>query len=108
MMEGQVKADELSLDQLGLTEGEAVRWRRREGARWEQGTVIRRETDGSVAVHDRNGAWRSIPVERLEARVVTKRGAKRWSAVENLPPIVRDPTPEPDEDPAPDPELKLW
>jgi hypothetical protein len=71
-------SDVPSSEQLALVAGEPVRWRRQPGARWHQGTVIGREADGSVGVRDGNGAWRSIPVERLEAQIVTKRGAKRW------------------------------
>lgn len=69
---------EPTLEQLGLAAGEPVRWRRPAGGRWNQGTVIQREADGSVAVRDANGAWRSLAVERLEAQIVTPRGAKRW------------------------------
>lgn len=70
-----------ALEHLGLSPGEPIRWRRQAGAHWNHGTVIRRETDGSVAVRDRDGAWRSIPVERLEARGVTRRGTRRWQPV---------------------------
>lgn len=70
-----------TLDDLHLEAGEPVRWRRQAGARWNEGTVIQREADGSVAVRDGNGAWRSLPADRLEVRTVTKRGARRWLAV---------------------------
>lgn len=71
----------LALDVLGLEPGERVRWRRQEGSHWQYGSVIRREKDGSVAVRDGDGAWRSIPLERLEAQGLTRRGTKRWQPV---------------------------
>lgn len=72
----------LSLDALGLAPGERVRWRRQEGSHWQYGAVIRRERDGSVAVRDSDGAWRSIPVARLEAQGLTRRGTRRWQSVD--------------------------
>lgn len=71
-------ADERSLDPLGLKVGEPVRWRRRDGGHWRDGVVIGREADGSIAVRDAQGAWRSITVDRLEAQVQGRRGAVRW------------------------------
>jgi hypothetical protein len=67
-----------SLESLGLRAGEPVRWQRRAGGNWHNGVVIRRENDGSVAVRDAQGAWRSITVDRLEARSRGRRGALRW------------------------------
>jgi hypothetical protein len=78
-----VDAGDTSLDTLGLRPGEPVRWRRRDGAHWHEGTVIRREPDGSVAVRDADGAWRSIRVDRLEARTRTRRGTLRWEPIES-------------------------
>jgi hypothetical protein len=75
--------DDGSLEALGLTPGEAVRWRRREGGHWHDGVVIRREDDGSVAVWDAQGAWRSIRVDRLEVQAEGRRGARRWEPVED-------------------------
>jgi hypothetical protein len=73
-----VGADERSLAPLGLKVGERVRWRRRSGGHWHGGVVIGREADGSIAVRDAQGAWRSITVDRLEARVEGRRGAVHW------------------------------
>lgn len=70
-----------ALAPLGLHAGEPVRWRRRDGGNWQDGIVIGVEADGSVAVRDRDGAWRSILVERLEAKRPDKRGRLRWQAV---------------------------
>ena len=69
-------ADGLAI--LGLAEGEKVRWRSGRGGRWQVGTVIRRERDGSVGVTDRRGMARSFPVEKLEVACSGRRGAKSW------------------------------
>ncbi len=66
------------LDVLGLQVGEAVRWRPLGGGRWRQGTVTRRERDGSIGVTDAGGATRSIAVERLEVRSRGPRRAATW------------------------------
>jgi hypothetical protein len=66
---------------LGLHVDEAVRWRRRDGGNWQTGTVIGCEADGSVAVRDRDGGWRSIVADRLEARRPDRRGRLRWQPV---------------------------
>jgi hypothetical protein len=62
---------------LGLTAGETVRFRRRHG-RWQSGTVVRLERDGSVGITDAKGASRAIPVERVEVRCTGQRGRKGW------------------------------
>ena len=41
-------------------------------------TVTGREKDGSVALQDRKGASRAIPLARLEVRRPGPRGALRW------------------------------
>lgn len=76
--EGDVGDDVHSLETLGLSQGERVRWQRKVGGHWHEGVVIRREPDGSVAVRDADGAWRSILVDRLEARHRGRRGAMVW------------------------------
>jgi hypothetical protein len=63
---------------LGLRPGEQVRWRSQSGGRWRTGTVTRRERDGSIAVTDRRGAARSMPVDRLEVACSGPRGAAAW------------------------------
>lgn len=73
-----MEAGDTSLDALGLRPGEPVRWRRHDGGHWQEGTVIRRERDGSVAVHDAEGAWRSLRIDRLEVQTRGRRGAERW------------------------------
>jgi hypothetical protein len=71
-------SDERSLETLGLRPGARVRWQRKAGGHWHEGVVIRRELDGSVAVRDADGAWRSIVVDRLEAHREGRRGSRAW------------------------------
>jgi hypothetical protein len=66
---------------LGLQVGEAVRFRRRDGERWKDATVVRRESDGSLGVRDTKGALRALPLDRVEARTVGPRGATVWEPV---------------------------
>lgn len=63
---------------LGLGPGDPVRWRSGAGGRWLSGKVTRRERDGSVGVTDARGAWRSLPVDRLEVRCAGPRGGAGW------------------------------
>lgn len=67
--------------ELGLQVGEPVRWRRHDGGNWQKGAVIGLENDGSVAVRDADGAWRSIVADRLEARRPNHRGRLQWQTV---------------------------
>jgi len=70
-----------ALEALGLHVGEPVRWRRLDGGNWQTGAVIGCESDGSIAVRDTDGAWRSIVAERLEARRPGRRGRLQWQVV---------------------------
>ncbi|MDE3203395.1 MAG: hypothetical protein KGQ66_04135 [Acidobacteriota bacterium] len=63
---------------LGLSVGEAVRWRPSGGSRWHNGRVTRRERDGSIGVTDARGSQRSLPVDRLEVRCAGPRGGNGW------------------------------
>jgi hypothetical protein len=63
---------------LGLTPGEQVRFRRDPNGRWQEGSVTGRERDGSVALTDRRGAARALPVELIEVRVMGPRGGACW------------------------------
>jgi hypothetical protein len=55
-----------------------VRFRRRDGERWHEAKVERREKDGSIGVRDAKGAARAIPLDRLEVRSKGPRGAVTW------------------------------
>jgi hypothetical protein len=76
--------DESDLLRVGLRVGDRVRFRRSSTGRWHEGTVQRRERDGSIALHDRRGAARSIPVERLEVLRPSQRGRSTWRSVAAL------------------------
>ncbi|HUQ39195.1 MAG TPA: hypothetical protein VM030_03500 [Acidimicrobiales bacterium] len=70
-----------SLEELGLARGDKVRFRRRNGGHWHNGVLSRREPDGSLGLHDERGAFRALPVELVEVRAVTTRGATSWEPV---------------------------
>jgi hypothetical protein len=70
-----------TLTELGLRVGDAVRFRRHDGERWREATVVNREKDGSVGVRDDKGAARAIPVGRLEVRGTGPRGGTVWTPV---------------------------
>lgn len=73
------------LSELGLSPGDPVRFRRRDGERWKEAVVVRRERDGSVGLRDARGAARAIPIERIEVRRSGPRGGVVW---EPLPDVV--------------------
>jgi hypothetical protein len=72
---------ESALLEVGLRPGDRVRFRRNESAAWTEGTVERRERDGSIGVRDERGASRAIALERLEVRSTGPRGGRGWEAV---------------------------
>lgn len=63
---------------LGLEAGMRVRFRRREGERWKDGTVERVERDGSLGIRDARGAARAIRLEHVEVATTGPRGARTW------------------------------
>jgi len=71
----------MTIEALGLRTGDRVRFRRRDGGRWHEGTVTGRERDGSVGLRDERGAARALPVERLQVRTAGPRGAAVWEPV---------------------------
>ena len=66
------------LTQIGLVTGAVVRFRRRESERWKDGTVTRREADGSLGVCDAKGAMRALPLETVEVKDRGPRGGELW------------------------------
>ena len=66
------------LAELGVAEGDPVRFRRRDGERWKDGTVARRENDGSLGVHDLKGALLSLPLDLVEVKSRGPRGGVMW------------------------------
>jgi hypothetical protein len=70
-----------ALLEVGLRPGDRVRWRHRDGGSWQEGTVERRERDGSIGVRDGRGAARALPVVRLQVRGTGPRGGSTWEPV---------------------------
>ena len=66
------------LELLGLAAGQPVRFRRADRRRWQDGVVTGVERDGSLAVRDRDGAFRAVPFDRVEVRVDGARGGRHW------------------------------
>jgi hypothetical protein len=72
----------VTLEELGLSPGDRVRFRPRTGrGRWRLGVVTRRERDGSVGLHDEKGAARAIRADALEVLTTGPRGARVWEPV---------------------------
>jgi hypothetical protein len=64
----------MGVERFGLETGEAVRFRRPDRTRWQDGVATGIERDGSLSITDRDGAHRAIPVELVQVRA--RRG--RW------------------------------
>ena len=73
-----------SLEELGIRPGTRVRFRRREGDRWREGVVERREKDGSVGIRDGKGASRAILLDRIEVRGTGPRGGVVWEPLPDV------------------------
>lgn len=58
----------VSIEGLGLRAGDHVRFKRAERGRWQEAIVLRREQDGSIGLRDSKGAYRALPLDRLEVR----------------------------------------
>ena len=72
------------LAQLRLTSGEPVRFRKAEGGRWLPGKMSGVATDGSITIHDANGAARSLRPERVEVRRPGGSGRLTWQLVSDV------------------------
>jgi len=75
---------ERTLTAVGLRLGEPIRFRRNEVGRWVVGKVARIEPDGSVTLHDPDGAARSLRPERVEVRRPGTRGRLTWRLVSEV------------------------
>ena len=64
----------MGIQRFGLEPGEAVRFRRPDRSRWQHGVATGVERDGSLAVADRDGSHRAVPVEL----VLVRRGRRGW------------------------------
>ncbi len=72
---------ERTLTAVGLRLAEPIRFRRLEGGRWIVGKVVRMEPDGSITLHDPDGAARSLRPERVQVRRPGSRGRLAWKTV---------------------------
>jgi hypothetical protein len=75
---------ERTLNAVGLRLGEQIRFRRNEAGRWVVGKVARVEPDGSITLHDPDGAARSLRPELVEVRRPGTRGRLVWKAVSDV------------------------
>lgn len=75
---------ERTLNAIGLHLGESIRFRRHEGGRWLVGKVARVEADGSITLHDPDGAARSLRPERVQVRRPASRGRLAWKTVSEV------------------------
>jgi hypothetical protein len=74
----------LALERLGLRPGEPVRFRKGDRGRWHTGRLVAVERDGSLLLHDADGAARSLRPERLEVRRPGRRGRLAWRNVADV------------------------
>ena len=75
---------ERTLNAVGLRLGEPIRFRRNEAGRWWVGKVLRIEPDGSITLHDPDGAARSLRPERVQVRRPGTRGRLVWRTVSEV------------------------
>jgi hypothetical protein len=75
---------ERTLLAIGLRFGEPIRFRRHDTGRWFVGKVVRVEPDGSVTLHDPDGAARSLRPERIQVRRPGGRGRLVWQTVSDV------------------------
>ncbi|MDP9464405.1 MAG: hypothetical protein M3P52_07260 [Actinomycetota bacterium] len=76
--------DTETLAHLRLTNGEPVRFRNLGGGRWLPGKMSGVAVDGSITIHDANGAARSLRPERVEVRRPGSRGRLTWQLVSEV------------------------
>ena len=70
---------------MGISPGQPVRFRRRDGGRWRTGTAVGVERDASITIReDATGAIRAITVDRIEVRVGGRRGSLRWDPLADV------------------------
>ncbi len=76
--------DAEALAQLRLTSGEPVRFRKVGRGRWLPGKMSAVAADGSITIHDANGAARSLRPECVEVRRPGRRGRLTWRVVSDV------------------------
>jgi hypothetical protein len=75
---------ERTLRAVGLRLGEPIRFRRHDAGRWLVGKVARVEPDGSITLHDADGAARSMRPEKVQVRRPGQRGRLVWRYVSEV------------------------
>ena len=76
---------EAALNAIGLHRGEPIRFKKSDdAARWSSGRIHAIERDGSVTVHDSNGAARSLRPERIEIQRRNTRGRIAWQPLQEF------------------------
>jgi hypothetical protein len=75
---------ERTLRAVGLRPGEAIRFRRNAAGRWIVGRIARIEADGSITLHDPDGAARSLRPETVQVRRPGARGRLGWRVVSDV------------------------
>lgn len=73
-----------TLDAVGLRFSEPIRFRRHDAGRWIEGKVARVEPDGSVTLHDPDGAARSLRPDRVQVRRPGSSGRLTWRWVSEV------------------------
>lgn len=73
-----------TLAAIGLRLGEPARFRRNANGRWVSARIARVEPDGSVTLHDPDGAARSLRPERIQVRRAGPRGHLTWQYVSDV------------------------
>ena len=73
-----------TLAAVGLRQGEPIRFRRHDVGRWVVGKVTRVEPDGSITLHDPEGAARSLRPDRVEVRRPGRAGRLTWQWVSEV------------------------
>ena len=61
-----------------------MRFRKVDGGRWLPGKMSGVAVDGSITIHDANGAARSLRPERVEVRRPGSRGRLTWQLVSDV------------------------
>ncbi len=75
---------EHTLRAVGLRPAEPIRFRRNDAGRWLVGKVARVEPDGSITLHDADGAARSLRPETVQVRRPGGRGRLTWQFVSEV------------------------
>jgi hypothetical protein len=75
---------ERTLLAVGLRRDEPIRFRRHGAGRWCVGKVLRIEPDGSITLHDPDGAARSLRPETVMVRRPGSRGRLVWQTVSEV------------------------